>query len=68
MCFRRKGAKMAKPPKRVKVILGEKPTGDLRKWLKKQEKLRRTLIDKYVAAEDARRLEEALKKKRPNAK
>jgi len=57
---------MAKPPKRVKVILGrEKPTGELKKWLKKQEKLRRKLIDQAIAEEDNRRLQ-AIKKKRRN--
>jgi hypothetical protein len=72
MCFRRKDAKMAKPPKRVKVILGPgKPTGDLKKWMKKQEKVRRELlkaIDKDIAKQDVQNLEKALRKKRRNAK
>lgn len=66
MCIHKKGVNMTKPPKRVKVILGpDKPTGELKKWMKKQEKLRRKIIDREVAKEDARRLA-GLRKKRRN--
>lgn len=72
MCFCRKETKMAKPPKRVKVILGPgKPTGELKKWMKKQEKVRRELlkaIDRDIARQDIQSLENALRKKRRNAK